>query len=324
MQIDFSIIIPALNEEGFLPGLIDSIHREFKPSARNYEILLADNGSSDRTTQIAEAKGARVIDCSGLTISAARNKAAFQSTGGILVFLDADMLLDQGWARALGELEQVLERIDGLVIGGSTAAPVESGWIGRAWFPQRDPKPRMVRYVGTGHMLLSRRHFEKLSGFDPELRTGEDYDFCTRTWRLGGRVEEHGALVAWHRGVPGTLLGFIRREVWHGGSGDLRTLFRQRVSMLATAWTLMHIGLIVSAFSWFFFDGNMSCVLSLGSIIGIAALVVFSASRRARSAGWHNLPSLLILFYVYFAGRALGLVRGIITMPMTASSRSAR
>ena|SRR6266536_3541749 len=63
-QIRFSVVIPAFNEEAFLPRLLDSIavaKAQYSGGAGAIEVIVADNDSTDRTAQVAAERGARVV-----------------------------------------------------------------------------------------------------------------------------------------------------------------------------------------------------------------------------------------------------------------------
>lgn len=82
-----SIITPTLNEEKYLPLLLDSIKKqEFK----DYEIIVADAGSKDKTVEIAQKAGCRIVK--GGKAPFGRNRGAEAARGDILFFLDADLV----------------------------------------------------------------------------------------------------------------------------------------------------------------------------------------------------------------------------------------
>ncbi|HRP68451.1 MAG TPA: glycosyltransferase, partial [Turneriella sp.] len=58
-QKKISVVIPALNEERDLPELLSSLKAQ---SFRNFEVIVADAGSKDKTREIAQEFGARVVD----------------------------------------------------------------------------------------------------------------------------------------------------------------------------------------------------------------------------------------------------------------------
>lgn len=87
--MQYSIIIPTINDEDNICRCFEYIARLDWKSAE-YEIIVVDNGSIDRTTALAFKFGARLIMRSGLTISALRSCGAREAKGQVLMFLDPD------------------------------------------------------------------------------------------------------------------------------------------------------------------------------------------------------------------------------------------
>src|SRR5690242_14030921 len=88
-----SIIIPTYNEEEYLPRLLASIRSQ---RFEGYEIIVADNKSTDRTREIAARFGAKIVD--GGMPGPGRNLGARAAQGDLLLFLDADVILpDVDW-----------------------------------------------------------------------------------------------------------------------------------------------------------------------------------------------------------------------------------
>ena len=82
-----SIIIPTLNEENYLPLLLESIKKQ---NFKSYEIIVADAGSTDRTIEIAKNHGCKIT--SGGLPAKARNQGAKIAKGDLLLFSDADIV----------------------------------------------------------------------------------------------------------------------------------------------------------------------------------------------------------------------------------------
>jgi glycosyltransferase involved in cell wall biosynthesis len=158
------IIIPALNEEETIAKVIDEIPKEHM-EGRGYEveIIVVDNDSTDRTKQIAEEKGAKVI------LEAVRGKgraiaAAFRSINKDFVFiLDADYTYP---ATYIPEMLQVLEEGYDVVLGSRLKGQIE--------------KEAMTRFNLVGNHLLallaSILYGTKIS------------DLCTGCWGFRGAV----------------------------------------------------------------------------------------------------------------------------------------
>src|SRR3989442_12568617 len=92
----FSVIIPAYNEEQYLPRLLESIEiarANYSGGPDQVEVIVADNDSTDATAEVAALYGARVVTVAKRRIAAARNGGARIAQGEILCFIVADSTL---------------------------------------------------------------------------------------------------------------------------------------------------------------------------------------------------------------------------------------
>jgi glycosyltransferase involved in cell wall biosynthesis len=83
-----SVVVAAYDEERHIGGLLESLGRQSRPPL---EVVVADDGSRDRTADLAEAAGATVLRLPHRGPAAARNAGARAARGDVLVFLDGDM-----------------------------------------------------------------------------------------------------------------------------------------------------------------------------------------------------------------------------------------
>ena len=88
-----SVIVPAYNEESYLPRTLKHVGEALSELSCPAEIIVVDNDSMDQTRGVAESFGARVFLESERNISKARNTGAENSTGDVLIFVDADTLV---------------------------------------------------------------------------------------------------------------------------------------------------------------------------------------------------------------------------------------
>jgi len=108
--MNISIVIPARNEELFLPHCLISIAKQNKMP---FEIIVVDNNSTDGTTQVAHSFGARVIHEKKVGIIPSRNRGFDEATGDIIARCDADAILPPHWVSTISEIFSS-KHIDGI------------------------------------------------------------------------------------------------------------------------------------------------------------------------------------------------------------------
>jgi glycosyltransferase involved in cell wall biosynthesis len=96
-----SIIIPAYNEEDFLPRCLDSIKAQ--KNAPTHEVIIVDNNSNDATPRIAKRYGARLVSELKPGVVYARNTGLKAAKGEIIVSTDADTYFAENWLATIGE-----------------------------------------------------------------------------------------------------------------------------------------------------------------------------------------------------------------------------
>ncbi len=169
-----SVIIPALNEEGFVSAAVDSAAGE-----EDVEVIVVDGGSSDRTASAASQCGAIVVR-SAPGRARQMNAGAEASRGEALLFLHADTRLPRGYkARVLGALTPGVA----LAAFRLQIEPASPGlrWIARL----ANLRSRWLGLpYGDQAWALRAETFRQLGGFR-ELPIMEDFEFARRARRLG-------------------------------------------------------------------------------------------------------------------------------------------
>jgi glycosyltransferase involved in cell wall biosynthesis len=301
-----SFVIPAFNEEKLLPRTLESINRWAPPVP--HEIILVDNGSTDGTARLASEMGARVVRRTSGTIGALRNTGVAHSEGSVLVFLDADVVLTPEWAARIPRSLESIRQEPRLVTGAWCGVPSDASWLERWWFA-----PRIgATHLGTGHMIMTRRFFDELGGFDESLATGEDYDLSRRAVGQGGRIDIDERLRAEHLGFPRTLWAFVRREAWHG-IGDFSSLgvwVRSKVAVTALAFALLHLVFLAGLAT-----GSVAAVIV--AAVGIVAICLGSSLWKYGHGPVHVILHNAVVYWFYYLGRGLGVVPGAARMYST-------
>ena len=181
-----SIIIPTFNEEEYLPILLESIKEQ---NFDNYEIIIADANSTDRTREIAESYGCIVTD--GGMPGVGRNNGAKIAKGKYLLFLDSDLKLTEDYLRdTLYEFE--MERL-GIAITQMQPLSEKSQdkllhyLANRFMISVENIKPHGAGCYG---IIVKRSLHERCGGFDESLTFGEDSEYIKRL----GKVERFKVL----------------------------------------------------------------------------------------------------------------------------------
>ena len=173
--VTIAVIIPTLNEAQMLAGTLASIG----PSSR-VEVIVADGGSTDATTAIAAAHGARVISVAGGR-SAQMNAAVEASDARLLVFVHADTRLPRGW---LSIVDRILAD-PRVALGGFQLAIKGATRLERIVTALANQRSRTWGYpYGDQGLFLRRATFEQLAGFSA-MPIMEDRDLAQRAQRLG-------------------------------------------------------------------------------------------------------------------------------------------
>lgn len=187
-----SVIIPALNEEKYLPTLLACLSRQ---TMSPFEVIVADAGSEDRTREIALSAGCIVVD--GGLPAYGRNRGAERASGDMLFFFDSDVWVEDDF------FERVIEKISatnadsGVAFNFPFYQPWENGFsskfikfqdlffyffhnLGYVLFA-------FFRYpAATGTFIFSRPEiFHRINGFDESLVAFEDSNFALRASREG-------------------------------------------------------------------------------------------------------------------------------------------
>jgi hypothetical protein len=181
------------------------------PDSVGFDIIVVDNGSTDRTCTISRELGITTLVKPGITVGALRNSGAMVAKGQVLVFLDADISLTPEWIQALPGLLAKFQQKGPFVSGSKVHAHGRRTMIDRAWFTP-DETEGGERYVNSGHLIVPKSLFATIGGFDETLVSGEDSEFCERARGLGFEILPVKEMIVIHRGTPKTIREFFRRE----------------------------------------------------------------------------------------------------------------
>jgi len=136
--MDFSVIVPTLNEEAYVEACLQSISRQTLPRNR-YEIIVSDGGSDDRTVEIARKYADRVVISEKRGIWWGRNQGAKSARGKYLVFIDADTRIKEDY------LEIVYEYLECGAVGLTAAYKIDGMGL----------KLKILEYISCCYLWLN-------------------------------------------------------------------------------------------------------------------------------------------------------------------------
>lgn len=311
-MLSFSIIIPARNEERYIGRCLQSI-RAVKWPSDDYEVLLIDNGSSDRTAQIATDHGARVYIRPGDSVAGLRNFGASQSVGKILVFIDADCTVSPEW---LSKASQYLDQAEVVSFGSPPVVPDDCTWVQHAWFHiRRKAGVAETEWLESMNMFVRKEAFEQVGGFNPELVTCEDYDLSVRLRSLG-RLISDDRILAVHHGEASSLGHFFRKEHWRAlgnirGMGSHSFDWRELPSvLLPLIYCFFVLAMVVCLFTALFFQRDFF-MYGLGVLLLVWQIPIWLLAfwKVRRNGGIIEASQLYMLLNIYFFARGLASLR---------------
>ncbi len=180
-----SLVIPAWNENAYLPRLLDSVElarERYSEGASAIEVIVADNLSTDATAEIAARRHCRVVRVEKRVIAAARNGGAAIATGELLCFVDADMRIHP---ETFNELDAVMK--SGRFVAGASGVRLERLSLGIVvtWCLMM---PMVVLFkMDTGVVFCRREDFLAVGGYNEDRFFAEDVDFLMKLRAHGMR-----------------------------------------------------------------------------------------------------------------------------------------
>ena len=194
-----SVVICSYNGERTIRQTISEVLKSDYPS---FEVIVVDDGSKDRTPEIAASfPEVRLISITNSGLSAARNIGMKAASGEIVAYIDDDAYPDPHW---LHYLASAFQRTSHVAIGGPNIPPPGDGPVAEC-VANAPGGPihvllthEIAEHIPGCNFAVRREALEEIGGFDPIFRTaGDDVDAC---WRLRqiGMIGFAPAAMVWH------------------------------------------------------------------------------------------------------------------------------
>lgn len=180
MRLPLSIIIPTFNEEKYLPLLLQSIQEQ---TILPKEIIVADAFSKDKTREIAQNFGCRLVD--GGLPAKARNNGATAAKEETLLFLDADVVLPSFF---LEETFQEMKKRH-LDIASCFLTPTSKLKRDRLLYQLTNQYLKLTQkfhsHIQGVCIFIEKGLHQRIGGFDESLLLAEDHDYAQKVKKIG-------------------------------------------------------------------------------------------------------------------------------------------
>lgn len=306
----FSFVIPAYNEEEHIGSCLQSIFDSDYDSTQ-YEVIVVDNGSQDSTYDVAvRSEKARVFELPEGNVGAVRNYGAKKARGEILVFIDADCLIDKDW---LNRVKKLIRERPNCAYGGGVKLPMNATWTEKFWLLEGNGQPTLPKHLIGATTIVPKELFFQVKGFDEEVTSGEDTDLHYRLISADIPVLIEHALNITHLGNAKTVTQFIQRQTWHSENyfASIRDSLKDPVFLITLAFLAL---LVISIVQCIF--GLRLIAVPVSLAIWAALPIVLSVKRMYRAGYFtfrpHYLFRIYLLDFLYLTGRSIGLIKGFL------------
>lgn len=241
------MIIPTMNRSYLLAEAVASVRRQFFPTSE-YEIILVDNGSTDRTEELIKrlnqdgGKPICYVREERRGLHWARHAGAKMAQGEVLAYIDDDCVVEPKW---LAELKRAYHELDADAAGGkilirwdreppSWVIPYEEV-LGKLDYGSEMMLLQAGQYINGGNFSIRRERLFEIGGFNPDqidnylIGDGET-GLCDKIYRTGWRmIWVPGALV-WHLQTVdrNATLQDLRRRFWNNGIANAYAILKRQ------------------------------------------------------------------------------------------------
>jgi GT2 family glycosyltransferase len=211
-----SVIVCTHDGERTLPLCLDRLLALAYP---NFEVIVVNDGSNDRTEEIARRYDVTLVNTEHRGLAFARNAGAERATGEIVTFLDDDAYPDPDW---LHYIAAALMENSHAGIGGPNIPPPDDGLVADCVAAAPGGPihvlvtDREAEHVPGCNMAFRRSALEAVGGFDEQFRVaGDDVDICWRLQNAGFKLGFSAGAVVMHRRRD-SVRRYLRQQYAYG------------------------------------------------------------------------------------------------------------
>ena len=298
-----TIAVLTHNSEKTLEKCLDAIMSQ-KTDGFSIEIIILDNGSTDKTRKIIKKYGIDYKMLPHMNIPQLRNYAVKIAKAEVVGFVDSDCVIEKNWACAA---LLILKKPNVSVTGYRYSLPKQKTWLQLNWYINNNRKIRTGQLIPGGNLIIKKSPFWSINGFNENIETGEDADFLDRARRAELGIVSDPKIVNIHLGFPHTLKDFYRKEKWYGKGTQIHNLIkgRDKPTLCAIAFSLfVFVSLIGSLFLIYW-------VAITGLGLALCTCLAAAIHRKYVNGVGRGLMSMTFIYIVYFIARSNSLIESI-------------
>jgi O-antigen biosynthesis protein len=211
-----SVVVCTYNAERTLPDCFDGLRALEYP---DFEVIVVNDGSTDRTDEITQEYGFRLISTANQGLANARNEGLHAATGEVVAYIDADARPDPHW---LSHLATAFLKSSHAGIGGPNIPPPGDGEIAEC-VANAPGGPihvllsdEIAEHIPGCNMAFWKSSLLAIGGFDSQFCiAGDDVDICWRLQQQGWTVGFSPGAVVWHNRRD-KLRGYFKQQYQYG------------------------------------------------------------------------------------------------------------
>lgn len=301
-----SIIIPVYNEELYLNDCLNSVYSLDYPKSK-VEVIVVDNGSTDRSLDIARSFPALVLERPGAKVGEVRNYGASFATGEYLLFIDGDCVVPHNWITSCLEL---FNTSGCKVLGGGLYLRENPYWVEKYWILDPTGENSQQNTLAGACIAIEKTVFDKSGGFSETLTAGEDTELSNRFSEMGFAPYISNSINIIHLGFPTGIRDFFRRQSWHASDycDRFNLIFKDKVFTLTVAYILFVALLIIAIVA-----GSIAAIPLTISVLAIPFILSIKRIRRAsmKRVYFKDISLIYILDTLYIIARSIALISGL-------------
>ena len=303
-----SIVIPTLNEADNINACLRSLTKLNYPSDR-YEVIVVDNGSTDRTQDIVEEYDqVKLYIFANVNVGAVRNYGAKVARGEILAFIDGDCLAPINWLlTGLSAMEENHVK----VIGGTVLIKKDLSWVERSWVSQKTYHDGPTYKLIGASIIIDREVFLSVKGFNEDIKAGEDSLLAHTLTNNGYDIYFKSDCSIIHLGYQTTLFEFVAKQYWQASSYINSNIGLFNDYMFIGVITFITLG--VSSVIFLIMYPNIGINMLIITLVLPMLLTVRRVIKSSRyTVNIFSYIQMYIIDLAYLTGRSLGLISSVL------------